>query len=110
VQRWDLLDLEAPEGTRDPIVLHSDDGARSILIVLRPGQSLGEHQVKENAWITVLEGAVEISAGAETIAVGRGTLMRFEPDERHSLRSDAGARVLMLLAPWPGAGHYRGSD
>jgi quercetin dioxygenase-like cupin family protein len=110
VQRWDLLDLDAPEGTRDPIVLHSDDGARAILIVLSPGQSLGEHQVKENAWITVLEGEVEISAGAETIAVGPGTLTRFEPDERHSLRTDAGARVLMLLAPWPGAGHYRGSD
>ena len=49
MQRWDLLDIEAPEGTRDPIVLHSDDGARSVLIVLSPGQSLGEHQVKENA-------------------------------------------------------------
>ena len=78
--------------------------------MLRPGQSLGEHQVKENAWIAVLEGEVEISAGAETIAVGRGTLTRFEPDERHSLSSDGGARVLLLLAPWPGAGHYRGSD
>ena len=68
VQRWDLLDLDAPEGTRDPIVLHSDDGARAILIVLSPGQSLGEHQVKENAWIAVVEGEVEITAGAETIA------------------------------------------
>ncbi len=110
VQRWDLLDLDAPEGTRDPIVLHSDDGARAILIVLSPGQSLGEHQVKENAWIAVLEGQVEITAGAETIAARSGTLARFEADERHSLRSDGGARVLLLLAPWPGAGHYRGSD
>ena len=108
VQRWDLLDVDAPEGTRDPIVLHSGDGARAVLIVLSPGQSLGEHQVKENAWITVLDGEVEVSADGETVTGGRGTLVRFEPDERHALRSDGGARVLLLLAPWPGEGHYRG--
>lgn len=110
MQRWDLIALDAPEGTRDPIVLHSDDGARAVLIVLSPGQSLGEHQVKENAWITVLDGEVEITAGSETVTAGRGTLARFEPDERHSLLSVGGARVLLLLAPWPGEGHYRGSD
>ena len=56
MQRWDLLALDAPDGTRDPIVLHSDDAARAVLIVLRPGQALGEHQVKENAWVVVLDG------------------------------------------------------
>jgi quercetin dioxygenase-like cupin family protein len=110
MQRWDLLDLDAPDGTRDPIVLHSDDGARAVLIVLQAGQSLGDHQVKENAWITVLEGAVQITAAGATVEAGRGTLVRFEPDERHALASDGGARILMLLAPWPGEGHYRGSD
>jgi quercetin dioxygenase-like cupin family protein len=109
VQRWNLLELHAPDGTRDPIVLHSDDGARAVLIVLQAGQSLGDHQVKENAWITVLEGTVQISAGAETVDASPGVLVRFEPDERHALRSESGARILMLLAPWPGEGHYRGS-
>ena len=109
MQRWNLLELDAPEGTRDPIVLHSDDGARAVLIVLQAGQSLGQHQVKENAWITVLAGAVQITVDGETVDAERGTLVRFEPDERHALRSDAGARILMLLAPWPGEGHYRGS-
>jgi hypothetical protein len=37
-------------------------------------------------------------------------LLRFDPDERHSLASDEGARILLLLAPWPGEGHYRGSQ
>jgi len=36
-------------------------------------------------------------------------MVRFEPNERHALRSEAGARVLLMLAPWPGDGHYRGS-
>jgi quercetin dioxygenase-like cupin family protein len=110
MQRWNLLELDAPDGTRDPIVLHSDDGARSVLIVLQAGQSLGDHQVKENAWITVLEGTVQITAGGDTVEASPGVLVRFEPDERHALRTDSGARILMLLAPWPGEGHYRGSS
>jgi quercetin dioxygenase-like cupin family protein len=110
VQRWDLLDLDAPDGTRDPIVLHSDDGARAVLIVLSPGQSLGDHQVKENAWVTVLDGTVEITVDGTASQADRGTMVRFEADERHALRSENGARLLLLLAPWPGAGHYRGGD
>ncbi len=109
MQRWDMLALDAPDGTRDPIVLHSDDGARAVLIVLQAGQSLGDHQVKENAWITVLDGTVQVTAGGETVDASPGGLVRFEPNERHALHSDSGARILMLLAPWPGEGHYRGN-
>jgi quercetin dioxygenase-like cupin family protein len=108
MQHWDLLSIAAPQGTRDPVVLHSDDGARAVLIVLEPGQELGDHQVKENAWVTVLDGSVSVTADGETAEVSRGALFHFAPDERHSLRSGGGARVLLLLAPWPGEGHYRG--
>jgi quercetin dioxygenase-like cupin family protein len=109
VQHWDLLSAPAPEGTRDPLVLLSEQGvARAVLIALRPGQSLGDHQVKEHAWLTVVDGSVRVSAGGATEELGVGGLVHFEPDERHSVSSDDGARVLLLLAPWPGDGHYRG--
>ena len=101
--------MPAPDGTRDPIVVHSGNEARSVLIGLQPGQELGEHQVKENAWVTVVEGSAAISAGGSTIEAGVGTLVRFDPDERHSISSDGGARILLVLAPWPGEGHYRGN-
>ena len=107
---WNLLSLDAPEGTRNPIVLRSDAGARAVLIVLGPGQSLGDHQVKENAWVTVIEGTVEISLDGDVVRAASGTMVRFDPDERHALRTEHGARVLILLAPWPGEGHYRGGD
>jgi quercetin dioxygenase-like cupin family protein len=110
VQHWNLLEVPAPEGTRDPIVVHSGDDARAVLIVLKPGQALGEHQVKESAWVSVVEGSAAISADGETIDAGPGMLVRFEPDERHAISSPNGARVLLVLAPWPGEGHYRGSD
>jgi quercetin dioxygenase-like cupin family protein len=109
VQCWNLLEIEAPAGTRDPVVVHSGNEARAVLIVLKPGQELGDHQVKENAWVTVLEGNVRLSAGGTTVDAAPGMLLRFDPDERHSLGSEEGARILLLLAPWPGDGHYRGS-
>ena len=109
VQTWNLMEIEAPAGTRDPVVVHSGHEARAVLIVLKPGQRLGDHQVKENAWITVLEGSARVSAGGETVECAPGMLFRFDPDERHSLATDEGARILLLLAPWPGEGHYRGS-
>jgi quercetin dioxygenase-like cupin family protein len=102
------MDIDAPDGTRDPVVLHQDDGARAVLIVLSPGQSLGEHQVKENAWVVVVDGKVRVTAGDESYDASRGALVRFAPDERHALSSVGGARVLLVLAPWPGEGHYRG--
>ena len=109
VQSWNLMEVEAPSGTRDPMVIHSGNEARAVVIVLTQGQKLGDHQVKENAWITVLEGSAVVSAGGETVEATPGMLFRFDPDERHSLASEEGARILLLLAPWPGEGHYRGS-
>jgi quercetin dioxygenase-like cupin family protein len=106
VQRWDLRAIDAPAGTRSPTVLHSDDGARAVLIALEPGQSLGDHQVHEHAWVVVVDGEVEIAADDEKVVGGPGTLVRFDAGERHSVRSTAGARILLLLAPWPGEGHY----
>jgi quercetin dioxygenase-like cupin family protein len=110
VQHWDLLAMPAPEGRRDPIVLHSDDKTRSVLIVLQPGQSLGDHQVKETAWVICVEGSVTVSASGAEAHLRAGGLARFDPDERHALTSGDGARVLLVLAPWPGDGHYRGGD
>jgi hypothetical protein len=37
-------------------------------------------------------------------------LVAFDPEERHAISTRDGARLLLLLAPWPGEGHYRGSD
>lgn len=108
MQTWNLVEIEAPDGTRDPVVLHSDDEARAVLIRIAPGQELGDHQVKEKAWIAVVDGRVRIGAGGEIVDAGPGTLFRFEANERHSVSSEEGARILLLLAPWPGAGHYRG--
>jgi quercetin dioxygenase-like cupin family protein len=109
VQSWNLLELETPSGTRSPIVLHSTDEARAVLIGIDPGQKLGDHQVHERAYIIVVAGQVQLQAGDETLEAGPGTLVRFEEKERHRVSSAEGAKLLMILAPWPGPGHYRGN-
>lgn len=108
MRHWRLPEVETPNGARSPVVLHSKDGAeRAVLLELRAGEALGEHSVKESALLLVLDGAVRVEAG-ESVDGGTGSLFHFDPDERHSVTSNGGARLLLLLAPWTGDGHYRG--
>lgn len=108
VQSWNLTALETPGGSRSPVVLHSEQEGRAVLVGLEPGQELGDHQVKEHAWVVVVEGRVRIEADGESVDAEVGTLAHFEPGERHAVSAlDGGARILLLLAPWPGVGHYR---
>ncbi|MHB8468183.1 MAG: AraC family ligand binding domain-containing protein [Gaiellaceae bacterium] len=107
MRHWKLEDVETPEGSRSPAVLHSQNGeSRVVLIALHPGQALGEHQVREAALVLVVDGQVRVEAGDESVDAGPGSLFHFEPDERHAIASDAGGRILVMLAPWPGEGHY----
>ena len=88
-------------------MLHSENEARVVLIGLEAGQELGEHEVKENAFLVVVDGVVQVAAGGQTVDAAPGTLVRFDPEERHAVSTRDGARLLLLLAPWPGEGHYR---
>jgi quercetin dioxygenase-like cupin family protein len=108
MESWRLPEIATPAGTRSPVVLKSEDEARAVLIGLDAGQSLGDHQVKEHAWLLVVEGTARLASGDGPIEAPAGTLAHFEPDERHSVATDGGAKILLLLAPWPGPGHYRG--
>jgi len=105
-----LNDADVSGGTRSPVVLHTTDAARAVLIELEPGQELGEHEVKEHAFVVVVEGTVQVEAGGESLEASEGMLLQFEPEERHAVSSHDGARILLVLAPWPGPGHYRGGD
>ena len=58
----------------------------------------------------VVEGSVRVESGGEKFEAPPGTLLTFEPDERRSVSTDKGARLLLFFAPWPGAGHYRGGE
>ena len=103
MQRWDLRDVDVDP--HRPEVLHSEGEGRTILIALPAGEALQEHQVHERAWLLVVDGEVELSGDGQTAASGAGTLAVYAPNERHEVRATSDARLLLLLAPWPGEGH-----
>src|SRR5438093_11696198 len=93
VRSWKLREIETPEGSRSPVVLDSDEAARVVLIGLDPGQELGEHQVKEHAFVLVVEGTVRVDSAGESLEAPTGTLFTFEPDERRAVSTEGGARI-----------------
>lgn len=110
MQSWNLREIDTPGGSRSPVVLRSDAAARAVLIGLEPGQRLGDHQVKERALVSVVDGAVRVESGGKTIEGETGCFFTFDADERRSISTETGARILLVLAPWPGEGHYRGEE
>ena len=103
MRHWDLRSLDV--APHQPEVLHSEGEGRTIAINLPAGEALNEHQVHERAWLLVADGEVEVEAGSEKVSGGPGMLAIFDPAERHEVRATRDARLLLLLGPWPGAGH-----
>ncbi|MHB8491061.1 MAG: cupin domain-containing protein [Solirubrobacteraceae bacterium] len=104
MQTWNLTALDLKP--KLPEILSSSDAARAIVLDLAPGEGLPEHEVHERAWLLVIAGAVEVStSSAERSSGGAGLLVELSPGERHEVMATAPSRVLLLLTPWPGAGH-----
>jgi quercetin dioxygenase-like cupin family protein len=109
MEHWDLRTLDV--APHQPRILHSARGeARSIAIRLPAGESLQEHQVHERAYLVVVDGEVEISNAGNAISGGAGFAAVFDPHERHEVRATTEARLLLVLAPWPGDGHPGARD
>lgn len=104
MKSWDILSLELKP--RLPEILSSTPDARVIALDLKAGEGLADHEVHERAWIVVLDGEVEIAnATGESLSGGSGLLVEFPATERREVRARTDARLLLLLAPWPGEGH-----
>jgi quercetin dioxygenase-like cupin family protein len=104
VKSWDLNALGLKP--RLPEILSSTSEARAIALELRAGEGLPEHEVHERAWVVIVAGEVDVmSASGERVSGGTGLLVEFAPTERHEVVARSNARLLLLLPPWPGAGH-----
>jgi len=104
VKSWDLRAVDLRP--RSPEILASSDEGRAVLLEIPAGERLQDHQVHERAWVTVIDGEVEITTpGGARVAGGTGLMVEFAPGERHAVLARTTARLLLLLTPWPGAGH-----
>lgn len=105
MDRWHLPSIAAT-GKREPRVLFSAPACRAVVIDLEAGDAMGEHSVHETSILHVVSGTVAIAASGTEVECEAGSLVTFSPGERHTVRAVGPARVLLLLAPWPGDGHY----
>lgn len=104
MQSWDIAGLDVEP--RNPLVIDSQAEGRAIVIQLPAGELLNEHQVHERAWLLVIDGAIEVSEpGGEAVSGEHGFMAEWDPGERHEVKATSDARLLLLLAPWPGEGH-----
>jgi len=109
MEHWDLRTADVTP--HQPQVLHSTRGeSRSIAITLPAGERLQDHEVHERAHVVVVDGQVEVEGSAGTITGGPGLFLVFDPGERHEVRATTDARLLLVLAPWPGDGHPGARD
>jgi quercetin dioxygenase-like cupin family protein len=128
VERWDLMSLppstekrtprdpgpDAPRvPKRDgwiPRVLFTSPECRAIVVDLESGEAMGDHQVRERAVVQVVRGRVSIGSPGELVECDAGTLVNFDPGEAHDIRALTGARLLLVLAPWPAEEHYADAE
>jgi len=103
METWDVRSL--PIEPHKPQVLRSDAETRAIAIHLPAGEELHEHQVHERAYLIVADGEIEVLRDGETVSGGPGFLAHFEPNERRTVKALSDARLVLVLAPWPGVGH-----
>ena len=103
METWHVseLDIEA----HHPQVLRSDAETRAIAMQLPAGEQLQSHQVHERTYMIVVSGDIEICQDDGSVEGGPGLLAHFAPNERRTIRAVTDARLVMVFAPWPGAGH-----
>ena len=89
-----------------PRVLFSSPECRVVVVDLRTGETMGDHQVRERAVVQVVAGRVSIESSGTAVECDTGTLVTFDPSERHTVFALTDARLLLVLAPWPAATHY----
>lgn len=103
MRTWDTGALTVV--AHQPEILSSDGEVRVIALDLPAGEELQEHEVHEQAVLVVLSGRVDVAAGGEAASGGPGFVAQFDAHERHEVRAAEDARLLLVLAPWPGDGH-----
>jgi quercetin dioxygenase-like cupin family protein len=103
METWDVSSLEIE--AHHPQVLRSDAETRAIAILLPAGEQLQSHQVHERTYLIVVAGEVTISQDGGSVSGGPGLLSHFEPNERRTIEAISDARIVLVLAPWPGEGH-----
>jgi quercetin dioxygenase-like cupin family protein len=102
MESWDLAG--AGEG---PSVLLSSPEVRCVVLDVDDANGLDEHQMHERTLLVVIDGAISVTTRDGVEHCSRGSLVHLEPREPRRIQALERARLLLVLAPWPAAGHYQ---
>ena len=109
MEHWDLRTLAVEP--HQPQILHSARGeARTIAINLPQGERCRTTRCTSGrtwSWSTARSRS---RTDDEAVSGGPGFAAVFDPHERHEVRATTDARLLLVLAPWPGDGHPGARD
>ena len=110
MEHWDLTALDVEP--HRPQILDSKRGeSRTIALRLPAGEELQEHQVHERAHSSSSTARSRSGVtAARRSAAAPACWSIFDPGERHEVRATSDARLLLVLAPWPGQGHPGARD
>ncbi|MBA3332569.1 MAG: cupin domain-containing protein [Actinobacteria bacterium] len=109
MERWHLPSIDV-SGKREPRVLFSRPECRAVLLDLQEGEEMGDHRVHERAIVEIVSGRLEVTVAGDSFECDSGTLLTFDPGETRRVRALTPARIVLLLAPWPGDGHFRAGE
>ena len=109
VERWHLPSIAA-DGKREPRVLFSRPECRAVVIDLNEGDELRNQRLYEHAVVQVVSGRLGLTLEGRGVECEAGMLMTFVPGETRTIRALEPSRLLLLLSPWPGEGHFGATE
>ncbi|MFL5860744.1 MAG: hypothetical protein ACJ780_08200 [Solirubrobacteraceae bacterium] len=75
---WTITNLDLKP--HSPEILPSTDEARAIAVMIPARASFDDHQVHQSAWVTEIDGEVEITtSGGESVTGSTGLVGRLPP-------------------------------
>ncbi len=85
--------------------LHTDRNGRAILFMLKPGQSIREHNAPSSPFYVVILSGQGVFSGADHVeqTLGPNTLLVFDPGEDHLIRAVDELVFVGFLHGAPGA-------
>ncbi len=102
---WKNTDITETPHKLDVRRLYDYDNAQAVHILLKPGEGLKPHITPVNVFFYILEGAVDVLVGKETVTVEQDHLVESPKDIVHCLSNSSAevSRILVVKSPKPQA-------
>jgi mannose-6-phosphate isomerase-like protein (cupin superfamily) len=103
IVNWKNLEIVETPHKLDVRRLYDYDNAQVMHITLKPGESLKPHITPVDVFFFILEGAVDVRVGDETVTVETDNLVESPKDIVHCISNNSAdlSRVLVVKSPKP---------